>query len=97
MRIFESKFRLVGYTEGGAVFGAGLAAVAEACSGNVGVTEPFLDFAQIGATIQRIGGGRGTQGVRSEAPQLNASCFGVFPQDAMVNGAMGERPVDLPG
>ena len=91
-----AKFRLVGYTEGRAVFGAGSAAVVEACGRNVGMTEPFLDFAQIGAAVERVGGGRGAQGVRSEAPQINASGFGMFSQDALIDGAVGERPVDVP-
>ena len=65
------KFRLVGYTEGRAILRAGSAAVVEAYGGHVGMTEPLLHFAQVGAAIRRVGSGGGAQGVRAEAPQIN--------------------------
>ncbi len=74
------KSGLVGYTECGAVFGTGAAAVVEAGGRNVGVTKPF----------------RGAQGVRTEAPQINASSQRVFSQDAMVDGPVSKRPVGVP-
>jgi hypothetical protein len=47
---------------------------------NVSVTEPF----------------RGAQGVRTEAPQINAGSQRVFSQDAMVDGPVSKRPVGVP-
>jgi hypothetical protein len=90
------KFRLVGYTEGRAILRAGSAAVVEAYGGHVGMTEPLLHFAQAGAAIRRVGSGGGAQGVRAEAPQINAGGQRVFPQHAVVNRAIGERPVNVP-
>jgi hypothetical protein len=66
------KSGLVGYTEGRAVFGAGLAAVVEPGGGHAGMAEPFLDFAQVGAASKRVSGGGGAQGVGAEAPQIKA-------------------------
>ena len=57
--------------------------------------QPFLHFAQVGAPIQGVGGGRGAQGVRAEAFSINSRRLSVFPQHAVVNGPVGERPVGL--
>jgi hypothetical protein len=56
----------VRHAEGGAVFRAGAAPVVEPGGRDVGVPQPLLDFAQIGAPIQGVGGRRGPQGVRAE-------------------------------
>ena len=58
--------------------------------------QPFLDLAQVGAAVQRVGGRRGPQGVRPEASDVYAGGLGVFSQHTMVKGPVGERPVGVP-
>ena len=49
------------------------------------MTQPLLHFAQVGAPVQGVGGGRGPQGVRAEAFSIDPRRFGVFSQHAVVN------------
>jgi hypothetical protein len=84
------------YAEGGAVFGAGAAPVVGPGGRDVGVPQPFLDFAQIGAPVQGVGGRRGPQGVRPETFSVNPRRLGVLAQHAVVNGPVGERPAGVP-
>jgi hypothetical protein len=81
----------VRHAKSGAVLGAGTAAVVEACARNVRVLGPLLHLAQVGAAVERVGGGRGPQGERSKVAQLNSGGLGVSPQHAMVNLSVGER------
>jgi hypothetical protein len=86
----------VRHPEGGAVLRAGAAPVVEAGGRHVGVPQPFLHFAQVGAPVQGVGGGRGPQGVRAKAFSVDSRRLGVFSQDAVVHGPVGERPVSEP-
>jgi hypothetical protein len=60
----------VRHAEGGAV-GPGAAAVVEPGGRRVGVAEPLLDLAEVGAAVQGVGGRRGPQGVRAETFSVN--------------------------
>ena len=51
---------------------------------------------EVGAPAQGVGCCRGPQGVRAEAPKVNARSLRVFPQYAVVEGAVGQRPVGVP-
>src|SRR3954469_24075565 len=53
----SKKIRVsIRHAEGGAVLGAGAAAVVEAGGRNVRVPQPLLDLAQIGTPVQRVRG-----------------------------------------
>jgi hypothetical protein len=79
----------VGHAEGGAVLGPGAGPVVEPGGGHVRVAEPLLHFAQVGAPIQGVGGGRGPQGVRPKAGENQPGGFGVLAQRTVVNGPVG--------
>ena len=60
------------------------------------MSQPLLDFAQVGAPVQGVGGRRGPQGVRAEAFSVDPRRLRVFSQDVVVNGAVGEWPLGVP-
>jgi hypothetical protein len=72
------KFRLVGYTEGRAILRAGSAAVVEAYGGHVGMTEPLLHFAQVGAAIRRVGSGVVRRACGPKLPKATPAASAYF-------------------
>jgi hypothetical protein len=69
-----------GNAEGGAIFGAGTTPVVGPGGRHVGVAEPFLDFAQVGAPVQGVGDRRGPRGMGSKAFSINPGSVRVFAQ-----------------
>ena len=61
------RWPLIGNPKVGAVFGPGAAPVVEPGGRDVGVAQPFLDLAQVGAPVQGVGGGRGPQGMEDRS------------------------------
>ena len=78
-RLCHKFLTSVRHTKRGAVLRARAAPVVEPGGGHVGVAEPLLDLAQVGPAVQGIGGRGGPQGVRAEAPKVNAGGLRVFP------------------
>ena len=73
--------------EGGTVFGAGLAMVIDAGSGDIGVAEPFLDFGDVGFMIEGIGGGGSAEGMGGDGKtELAGVVFDDAPDGIGGNG-----------
>jgi hypothetical protein len=50
---------------------------------------------EVGAAVQGVGGRRGPQGVRAEAPNVNPGGIGMFAHDAVVDDPWGQWPLGV--
>jgi hypothetical protein len=84
---------LVAHIKRRGVLGFHLAPIVNACGGNVGTAEPFLDLGDISFMIQGGGGGRSTQRVRTD---LEAEGQGIAANE-FVDAVGGDGVVEFAG
>ena len=92
-RFVETRARSVAYFERRRVFRLHFAPIVNAGSGNIGVSEPFLDLGYVGVVVEGVGGGSGPQCVGADFETQRQR----IAADEFIDAIRGDGVVELAG